>query len=79
MPVIGEPAPVSLRVETFGTGRLAAQEILALVQKHFDLTPAGMIVNLGLPWPISRTSAAYGHFGRYYDGRHFPWEAVKPL
>lgn len=66
-------------METFGTGQLAAQETLALVQKHFDLTPARMIASLGLQRPIYRTTAAYGHFGRYYDGRHFPWGAVKPL
>ncbi len=77
--VIGEPQPISLGVETFGRGRLPDQEILALVQKHFDLTPAGMIAGLGLQRPIYRATAVYGHFGRPYDGRHFPWEAVKPL
>ena len=77
--VIGEPAPLSLGVETFGSGSIADQEILTLVQKHFDMTPAGMIAGLGLQRPIYRVTAVYGHFGRHYDGLHFPWEAVKPL
>ena len=77
--VIGEPAPVSLGVETFGSGRIADSEILALVQRHFDLTPAGMITDLNLRQAIYRTTAVYGHFGRHYDGVHFPWEAVKSL
>jgi S-adenosylmethionine synthetase len=66
-------------VETFGSGRLADPEILALVQRHFDLTPAGMIARLNLRRPIYRATAVYGHFGRPYDGLHFPWEVVKPL
>jgi len=74
--VIGEPAPLSLGVETFGSARLADQEILALVQRHFDLTPAGMIASLGLQRPIYRPTSVYGHFGQHYDGRCFPWEAV---
>lgn len=77
--VIGEPAPLSLGVDTFGSGRFADQEILALVQRHFDLTPAGMIAGLGLQRSIYRATSVYGHFGRHYDGLHFPWEAVKPL
>ncbi len=77
--VIGEPAPVSLGVETFGNARLADQEILALLQRHFDLTPAGMIASLGLQRPIYRPTSVYGHFGRPYDGRCFPWEAVVRL
>ena len=77
--VIGELAPLSLGVETFGSGSIADQEILTLVQKHFDMTPAGMIAGLGLQRPIYRVTAVYGHFGRHYDGLHFPWEAVKPL
>jgi hypothetical protein len=48
--VIGETAPISLGVETFGSGRLADQEILALVQRHFDLTPSGMIAGPWRPW-----------------------------
>jgi S-adenosylmethionine synthetase len=77
--VIGEPAPLSLGVETFGSGGVDDSEILALVQRNFDMTPAGMIASLSLQRPIYRATAVYGHFGRHYDGRHFPWEAVKPL
>jgi S-adenosylmethionine synthetase len=77
--VIGEPVPVSLGVETFGSGRLADPEILALFQRHFDLTPSGMIAGLGLQRPIYRATAVYGHFGRPYDGWLFPWEAVRSL
>ena len=77
--VIGEPAPLALGLETFGSGSIADQEILALIQRHFDMTPAGMIAGLDLQRPIYRTTAVYGHFGRHYDGRHFPWEAVKPF
>jgi S-adenosylmethionine synthetase len=77
--VIGEPTPLSLGVETFGSGSITDQEILALVQRHFDMTPAGMIAALDLQRPIYRATAIYGHFGRHYDGRHFPWEVVKPL
>uniref|UniRef100_A0A7C3Z1Y3 S-adenosylmethionine synthase n=1 Tax=Desulfobacca acetoxidans TaxID=60893 RepID=A0A7C3Z1Y3_9BACT len=75
--VIGEPTPLALGVETFGSGTVPDGEILALVQQYFDLTPAGMIAGLGLQRPIYRAAAAYGHFGRTYDGVHFPWEAVK--
>ncbi|MFA5111130.1 MAG: methionine adenosyltransferase [Desulfobaccales bacterium] len=77
--VIGEPVPVSLGVETFGSGRIADPEILALVQRHLDLTPAGMIASLGLQRAIYRATAVYGHFGRPYDGRYFPWESVVHL
>ncbi len=77
--IIGESEPVSLGVETFGTGRIADEEILAAVKQHFDLTPAGLIARLGLRRPIYRATAAYGHFGRPSDGVHFPWEAVIPL
>jgi S-adenosylmethionine synthetase len=77
--VIGEQAPLSLGVETFGSGRIADPEILALVQRHFDLTPAGMIAGLSLQRPIYRATAVYGHFGRPHDGLHFPWEAVRSL
>jgi S-adenosylmethionine synthetase len=77
--VIGEAEPISLAVDTFGAGRVPDAEILAMVRKHFDLTPAGMIARLNLRRPIYRVTAAYGHFGRPCDGMHFPWEAVIPL
>jgi S-adenosylmethionine synthetase len=77
--VIGEAEPISLGVETFGTGRLPDGEILDTVKRHFDLTPAGMIRRLDLRRPIYRIAATYGHFGRTSDGVHFPWEEVVPL
>lgn len=77
--VIGEAEPVSLGVETFGTGSSSEAEILKIVRRHFDLTPAGMINRLGLRRPIYRPAAAYGHFGRASDGGQFPWEVVVPL
>jgi S-adenosylmethionine synthetase len=77
--VIGEAEPVSLEVDTFGTGRCPEAEILETVKRRFDLTPAGIISRLGLRRPIYRSAAAYGHFGRPSDGVHFSWEVVVPL
>jgi S-adenosylmethionine synthetase len=77
--VIGEAEPISLAVDTGGAGRVPDAEILALVRKHFDLTPAGMIARLNLRRPIYQATAAYGHFGRPRDGVHFPWETVISL
>ncbi len=67
---IGVPEPVSVLVETFGTGVLPDVEIEQLVIREFDLTPAGIIASLDLLQPIYRKTAAYGHFGR----DHFSWE-----
>ena len=61
---IGVAAPVSIRVETFGTGKVAESTLAELVQKHFDLTPKGIITTLDLLRPIYQQTAAYGHFGR---------------
>lgn len=69
---IGVARPVSLMVETFGTGRIPDERIVQLVQKHFDLRPAGIIQSLNLRRPIYRATAAYGHFGR--DDIDAPWE-----
>ncbi|MDA8217268.1 MAG: methionine adenosyltransferase [Dehalococcoidales bacterium] len=69
---IGVARPVSIMVETFGTGTIADERILALVERHFDLRPAGIIQSLGLRRPIYRATAAYGHFGR--DDIDAPWE-----
>jgi S-adenosylmethionine synthetase len=77
--IIGEAEPVALTVESFGTGRIPDEELLATVRKFFDLTPAGMIARLDLRRPIYRATAAYGHFGRPFDGVHFPWEAIVPV
>jgi S-adenosylmethionine synthetase len=69
---IGVAEPVSLVVDTGGTGRIPDEKIEALVAELFDLTPAGMIGSLDLLRPIYRATAAYGHFGRPEAG--FSWE-----
>lgn len=69
---IGVPEPVSLLIDTFGTGKIPDREIVSIVRKHFDLTPAGIIKKLNLRRPIFRKTAAYGHFGRNEPG--FTWE-----
>jgi S-adenosylmethionine synthetase len=71
---IGRARPTSIAIETFGTGSLEEAELLALVRRHFDLRPAGIIHNLGLRRPIYRPTAAYGHFGR--DDIQAPWESL---
>ncbi|MCL2234859.1 MAG: methionine adenosyltransferase [Defluviitaleaceae bacterium] len=69
---IGVAKPVSLVINTFGTGIMPDEEILALVHKHFDLRPKAIIDHLGLQRPIYSKTAAYGHFGR--DDLDLPWE-----
>lgn len=69
---IGVAKPVSIMVDTFGTGRLDDQEIADIVDKHFDLRPAAIIRDLDLRRPIYRQTAAYGHFGR--KDVDLPWE-----
>ena len=69
---IGVAEPVSIRVETFGTGALDAAALDRLVRKHFDLTPRGIIETLDLRRPIYRATSYHGHFGREDQG--FPWE-----
>ena len=69
---IGVAQPISLMVETYGTGKISDEEILRLVRKHFDLRPAGIIKALDLRRPIYRQTAAYGHFGRL--DIELPWE-----
>jgi S-adenosylmethionine synthetase len=69
---IGVAKPISVLVDTFGTGRIDEDEISRLVQKHFPLTPREIITHLRLRRPIYRATAAYGHFGRTGDG--FTWE-----
>ncbi|SFS33571.1 methionine adenosyltransferase [Marininema halotolerans] len=69
---IGVARPVSIRVETFGTGKVDEVELVNLVRKHFDLRPAGIIRQLDLRRPIYRQTAAYGHFGR--TDVELPWE-----
>lgn len=69
---IGVAQPVSIMVETFGTGKIAEAAIAKLINKHFDLRPAGIIKTLDLRRPIYRQTAAYGHFGR--TDVDLPWE-----
>lgn len=69
---IGVPEPVSVLVDTFKTGKIADSNLEALVRKHFDLTPAGIIKKLNLRRPIYKKTAAYGHFGR--SESEFTWE-----
>ena len=71
---IGVAEPVSVRVETFGTGKLGSGELTALVRKNFALTPKGIIESLKLRRPIYQQTAAYGHFGR--SEADFTWEAT---
>lgn len=72
---IGIAEPVSLMVETHGTGAISDVEIEKLVRKHFDLTPKGIIERLQLRRPIYRKTAAYGHFGRLEPT--FSWEKTE--
>jgi len=69
---IGVADPVSIMVETFGTGKLPTAKLEALIRRHFDFTPAGIIKHLNLRRPIYRKTAAYGHFGR--NEPEFTWE-----
>ncbi|HSD99848.1 MAG TPA: methionine adenosyltransferase [Burkholderiales bacterium] len=71
---IGVARPVSVYVETFGTGTIPDERIAKLVEKHFDLRPKGIIKALDLLRPIYLKTAAYGHFGR--DEPEFSWEAT---
>src|SRR5262249_57352781 len=61
---IGVADPVSIMVETFGTGKVPNSRLEAMIRRHFDFTPAGIIKYLNLRRPIYRKTAAYGHFGR---------------
>ena len=69
---IGIARPISFSVESFGTGRIADEELQALIERHFDLRPAAIIAALDLRRPIYRQTAAYGHFGR--PDLDLPWE-----
>lgn len=71
---IGVAEPVSIFVDTFGTGRISDEEITKLIRRHFDLRPDGIISMLNLARPIYRKTAAYGHFGR--QDVEFPWEST---
>lgn len=68
--VIGRAEPLSIMIDTYGTGKVPNQRLVALVREHFDLTPRGIIQELKLLNPIYRRTACYGHFGR----EEFEWE-----
>jgi len=70
--VIGRADPVSVMIDTFGTGKISEQDLVELVRKNFDLTPQGIIRDLDLRKPIYQKTAAYGHFGR----EEFTWEKI---
>jgi S-adenosylmethionine synthetase len=74
---IGVAHPLSVNIETFGTGRIPDSEILNLIEEHFDLRPGAIIRDLGLRRPIFRPTATYGHFGR--DDIDLPWERLDRL
>ncbi|OGO68640.1 MAG: methionine adenosyltransferase [Chloroflexi bacterium RBG_19FT_COMBO_56_12] len=69
---IGVAHPLSVNVETFGTGKIADEDIARIVSENFDLRPGAIIRDLDLRRPIYRQTAAYGHFGR--DDLNLPWE-----
>ena len=74
---IGVAHPVSLMVETFGTGKASDKEIADAINSVFDLRPSKIISDLGLRSPIYRQTASYGHFGR--EDLNLPWEALSKL
>ena len=69
---IGVASPVSIYVNTYGTGKVSDEEITEIIKKNFDLRPAAIIKNLDLRRPIYQQTAAYGHFGR--PDLDLPWE-----
>ena len=71
---IGMARPLSIMVETFGTGRVPEEKILSILRAHFDFRPGAIIQNLNLRRPIYRPTAAYGHFGRH--DIEAPWEVT---
>jgi S-adenosylmethionine synthetase len=71
---IGMSHPLSINVETFGTGQIPDEQIAQIVMENFDLRPGAIIRDLNLRRPIFRQTAAYGHFGR--DDLDLPWEQI---
>ncbi len=69
---IGVAEPVSIRIDTFGTGKASEARLIELVRENFKLTPKGIIESLNLRRPVFKATAAYGHFGR--SGEAFTWE-----
>jgi S-adenosylmethionine synthetase len=72
---IGFPQPVSVHVESFGTGKISDEKIEKVIKEVFDMSPAGIIKTLNLRRPIYRATASYGHFGR----NEFPWEKTDKI
>ena len=72
---IGVAKPVSVYVETFGTGKIPEKEIIKKIQTTFDLTPSGIIETLDLRRPIYTQTTNYGHFGK----KDLPWEQIISL
>ncbi len=71
---IGVAQPTSVRVDTFGTGKIADEKLVTIIRENFDLRPAGIIKMLDLRRPIYKQTSAYGHFGR--NDLNLPWEAL---
>ncbi len=71
---IGVAQPTSIMVDTFGTGKISDEKLLAAIRENFDLRPAGIIKMLNLRRPIYKQTAAYGHFGR--NDLNLPWEQI---
>ncbi|MGO1469238.1 MAG: methionine adenosyltransferase [Tissierella sp.] len=74
---IGVACPLSVYVDTFGTGKVSNEEMVKLVNKNFDLRPAAIIRDLGLKRPIYKQTASYGHFGR--EDLDLPWEKTDKI
>ncbi|SEI86833.1 methionine adenosyltransferase [Lachnospiraceae bacterium A10] len=74
---IGVAQPTSVRVDTFGTGKLSEEKLVEIVRENFDLRPAGIIKMLDLRRPIYSGTAAYGHFGR--NDLNLPWEELNKV
>ncbi|SHJ17042.1 methionine adenosyltransferase [Clostridium cavendishii DSM 21758] len=74
---IGVAKPVSIEVETFGTGKISEEKIVEIIEKEFDLRPGAIIRDLDLRKPIFRQTAAYGHFGRM--DVNLPWEQLNKV
>ena len=71
---IGVPQPISIMVNTYGTGKLPEEKISKLIREHFDLRPSKIIEHLDLLRPIYAKTASYGHFGR--NDPDFTWEKI---
>ena len=71
---IGVASPTSIRIDTFGTGKLSEDKLVDIIRENFDLRPAGIIQMLDLRRPIYKATAAYGHFGR--NDLDLPWERL---